>query len=77
MRSIGSGLCCVVLAGCFAATVLAQGNARATSSMTLPGNSVLVEYGKHSQAWSRASGLVILQTLDWKMKVLRSCVSVY
>jgi hypothetical protein len=48
MRKFAIGVLSVLMVACFAAVALAQGNPRGTSTLTLKGKTVSVEYGRPS-----------------------------
>jgi len=48
MRKLAIGLLSVLMVGCFAAAALAQAGPRGTSTLTLKGKTVSVEYGRPS-----------------------------
>ncbi|MGA3327846.1 MAG: DUF2911 domain-containing protein [Terriglobia bacterium] len=48
MRKLVMGLLSVLMVACFAAVVVAQGNPRGTSTLTLKGKTVSVDYGRPS-----------------------------
>jgi len=48
MEKLAMAVLSVLIVGCFAAAALAQGNPRGTSSITIKGKTVSVEYGRPS-----------------------------
>src|SRR5208337_2775723 len=48
MKKFAMGLLSVLMVACFAAVVVAQGNPRGTSTLTLKGKTVSVDYGRPS-----------------------------
>ena len=48
MRKLAMGMLIVLMVGCFAAAALAQAGPRGTSTLSLKGKTVSVEYGRPS-----------------------------
>ena len=58
MKKFAMGALSVLMVACFAAVALAQGNSRGTSTLTLQGKTVSVDYGRPSLKGRTTDGLL-------------------